>query len=278
MPHHHPDFQKQNPHRPASWRWGRACHLRDEGARPPAGTDDGPTLLAVEYLHALDSPRCPERPDGRLLHSYPGLHAAHHLHEQGGEARWELEARLLARQSSNEIAESIPVETATVDAYEAYFFNVRDRLLATDWVYGRLIGSCQVSGFGRDTPGLWKAVGYAGGPLALGAVIAVTTDRPDASPYPPDVLRVVRRLIDLLVLPPDAPLQSIESYLDVREAGGRTRTSAAGHAGVYLDEVIAEIGEVVKGTRSAKGASSTAPTPRPQPRLGKKVKRGATAA
>ena len=102
MPYHYPDYQKQNPCRPANWRWERACGLREGGERPPAGTDDGLTLRAVEYLRALGSPRCPERPEGRLLRSYPGLHAAHHLQEHGGEARWELEARLLEKEWTGE--------------------------------------------------------------------------------------------------------------------------------------------------------------------------------
>src|SRR5205823_11719364 len=59
--------------------------------------------------------------------------------------------------------------------YHDYFFEVRPRLRARDWIVARVIGAGLWLGFERDDlGGVWKAFGYFGGPTILDAVLAVS--------------------------------------------------------------------------------------------------------
>jgi hypothetical protein len=94
--------------------------------------------------------------------------------------RWELEARLLARQSTNTIAASMRLSVDVVEAFAAVFFDVRPRIQASDWIFLQAIGGPACTNFASaEQPGaIWKYVGYVGGPIALEAVLAVTKNTP----------------------------------------------------------------------------------------------------
>ena len=77
----------------------------------------------------------------------PDLLAAHQLCESNGPLRWELEARILAGQSDDDISASMAVPPAVVAAFERSFFNVRDRLAAFDLILFHVIGYRPVLGF-----------------------------------------------------------------------------------------------------------------------------------
>ncbi len=48
--------------------------------------------------------------------------------------RWEVEARLLAEESPESIAEAVGMSPETITDFESAFFNVGDRIAATSWV------------------------------------------------------------------------------------------------------------------------------------------------
>ena len=86
--------------------------------------------------------------------------------------RWEVEARLLAGQTNAEIADRLGLGGDTVEAYEAIFFAVRDRLAASDWVAACLLGVNLFEGFdAADSELVMKILGYHGGPFVLDAYL-----------------------------------------------------------------------------------------------------------
>lgn len=64
------------------------------------------------------------------------LWAAYELHQgQDREVAAVEQARILARESDEEIADKCGMTPLTIERYEKLFFNVRDVLNATDWLY-----------------------------------------------------------------------------------------------------------------------------------------------
>ncbi len=109
----------------------------------------------------------------------PELVAAHQLYQSQSPSRWEVEARILAGQADDEVALSTGHPPAVVAAFERFFFNVRDRLAATDCILINVIGHDPLQGFEEaDLRGLWQYFGFMAGPKMLELVMAVTLDRP----------------------------------------------------------------------------------------------------
>jgi hypothetical protein len=172
------DLQRHAPDRAVDWRAERACRVVEDDVRPRIPQDDAETLALVGYLRARK--KCRTEGDRTLLRrDWPALHAAWELAEGDALLRWEVEARLLARQTDEEIAARCGLDPHTVRSFEAIFFCVRDRLHASDWVTFQAVRGGPWNSFAGDQPGtLWRAVAYSGGPLLLDLVIAVTTGRP----------------------------------------------------------------------------------------------------
>jgi len=68
---------------------------------------------------------------------------------------------------------------AVVNEFERFFFNVRDRLAAADFILLCVVGYDPFRGFEESNlRGLWQYFGYSAGPKFLELVIAVSQDRP----------------------------------------------------------------------------------------------------
>jgi hypothetical protein len=71
------------------------------------------------------------------------------------------------------------IPPAVVGAYEEFFFSVRDRLDAADFVLSTLIGYTPFRGFDQgDWRGLWAYFAYTAGPKMLEIAMAVSRGRP----------------------------------------------------------------------------------------------------
>ncbi len=114
------------------WRWRRACYLVAHHRHATPKREDPPTLRAVRFLRAAKK-LCSEWGYARLAQREPDLVAALQLHFRG-ERTLELHARVLARQSSKEIADIMSLPTAVVQTYLDLFFDVAQRLHATFYV------------------------------------------------------------------------------------------------------------------------------------------------
>jgi len=153
---------------------------RDAPCRPP----NWRTLLAVEIARHPDS-RVVERLLGwadewveKLLRVQESVLEPHHPLAQArvllvqGERRIEVEARLLAGQSSTEIAGATGLGIDVIEWYEVACFACRDRLAARGYVVHTLLGSVYAPGNPRQPPfELLGWYGYFLGPLVLDAVL-----------------------------------------------------------------------------------------------------------
>jgi hypothetical protein len=153
------------------WRWGRAEELASGRGRRQ-GWDDEPTLAAQRFIARWS------RVGGEL--AGPGLagedaaiSGAVQLRHGQPRRRWELEARILARQTDEEIGSKLGVPAPVVAAYEGLFFSVRVKFAATDWIMANVIGPRAYEGTTEDDVELiWKLWGFWGGPMVLDALIA----------------------------------------------------------------------------------------------------------
>lgn len=91
----------------------------------------------------------------------------------------ELEARILSRQPIHEVAQRFGLPEGVVAAYIDWFFDVLDRLSSCDWVSTQvLVSSTADNSVPVRLRGLWRRVGYFGGPLALEPLLAVSRGLP----------------------------------------------------------------------------------------------------
>ncbi len=73
--------------------------------------------------------------------NYPEMCWALRLYEQRDyeKLRWTIEARILARQTNDEIAQSCGCMPEMIEYYEALFFNVRARLDSPDFIMTKVV-------------------------------------------------------------------------------------------------------------------------------------------
>jgi hypothetical protein len=227
-----PQFQSDNPHRSIAWRWERACHLVNHGGTLSPRQDDPATRTAARFLRAWH--RC--RDQARLAEKWRTLCAAHRLAVTDGRQRWELRARILARQSDAEIAARCALTAETVQWFEALFFNTRDRLGAVDWITSRCFGlGIRFGVRPGDLETLWAVFAYHGGPLVLDVVRAVSVDADQpgwpwtaaANPGGEDRLqRSARLAIAALMIPVEAPSGQLAAVVgSVHRLDKRPRTT-----------------------------------------------------
>jgi hypothetical protein len=160
------------------WRWQRACAFHRRPRRRRRRPDDPdwlPTLLALAEK-AYPSGR---RRRGPRLVIPPALIEALDVYQGGGQLRWELEARLLAGQTDEDIAAATAVPAGVVAMYERPFFGVRKCLAARDYILSCVVGGAPLHGFDEgDLRSLWAYFGYAAGPKMLELVMSVSVGRP----------------------------------------------------------------------------------------------------
>lgn len=162
-----------NPRRPVDWRWQRAGELA-EGARVARGRDDAGVLQARKFRRLLA--RCRSDEDRLIaLDACPALYEAHALYaaeDDAPEPRWELEARLLARESFDSISRKMGLSHEVIRTYEHCFFDVISRLDSPSLIVHTVIGRAVQTGLAeRDYDMLWKLMGYLAGPLVLDSCI-----------------------------------------------------------------------------------------------------------
>lgn len=146
------DLTPDCPWAPPDWRWQRAanslptCH--DPWCEWLATHQSGiPTEAGAGIIEALT------------------VHAGDPLR------RAEIEARVLADQPTEAIAQHGQISSAAVEAYEAVFFDVRSRLQAHGWIIYQAIG-LKPSGPLQDVALAWQYYGFMFGACALDALLA----------------------------------------------------------------------------------------------------------
>ena len=159
---------------PPDWRWRQACRTYSRGRPYRKKLDDPewlrPLIVLVKVASGRPPPKTPLPPELRQAFSY---------FQSSGPPGWELEVPILAGQSDAEIAAAMDIPPAVVGAYEEFFFSVRDRLDAADFILSTLIGYTPFRGFDQgDLRGLWVYFAYTAGPKMLEIAMAVSRGRP----------------------------------------------------------------------------------------------------
>ena len=154
-------FWKYHPCRTVDYRWQEALEIVDGYRRLHKRLDDSTVQQAVKFLRALR--RCStEKQHAKLCKKMPLISAAYKLHEAGGELELELQARVLAGHTVEELAKMFGMDRAIINMYQRLFFTVADRLRARDWILMQAINI-----WDKTPESLIKWLGYFGGPLVL---------------------------------------------------------------------------------------------------------------
>lgn len=169
------------PFRHPAWRLHRVIELVSH--RPstlqPGRNDDHYVRRYRRIALALTAAGTDEAKRAAVFREYPAVCHAHQIYySRDVEPRQVLEARLLTRETPEEIAIRFATTPEAIDYYEKLFFDVRDRLECGDWIHRIVVGS-RDEYRGKKTGNMTSAdrgyvlklFAYAGGPLALDAVV-----------------------------------------------------------------------------------------------------------
>jgi hypothetical protein len=177
-------YAKYNPFRTPEWRADRAMTLvgNQPRRRRALRTDDvwvrEYAWFLARYLPAGENDN--EEAKEQLFVRNPGLYFAQEIHfNEDYEWRAILQARLLTNDSYENIAKGLATMPSAIEAYEAVFFNVRDRLDSHDWIVKTVLGTAMDRAANREGTltehqrnMTYKLFGYFGGPLILDAIIS----------------------------------------------------------------------------------------------------------
>ncbi len=154
----HPDYYRLDPKRPPSWRFDRILQLLEDEDNPrlPKRGDDkfvrtfykflkdynravavGTAAIAGTNRSLDDTPEF-----GRLFARKPYLWYAYQLHtDSDTEWRALIQARILARETDEQIAKQFGTMAEVITWYERLFFDVRDRLNCYGWIVKTIFGA-----------------------------------------------------------------------------------------------------------------------------------------
>jgi hypothetical protein len=161
-----------NPARPVDARWRAAVYGVRKGITLPGARPDPWVDRATRYLRAILSGQTEDDRE-RVGREDPDLDAAFRLHAGGDKlARGIVEARLLAGQGIDATAAACGLTPGAVEAYEALFFRVTDKLDNQWYVLNNGIGQKHFSGPTEDDVDvILKRVGFFRGPIMLEQLI-----------------------------------------------------------------------------------------------------------
>lgn len=175
-------LQKYSVTRSPRWRYDRVCYLLDKKTKKlPTRIDDKLIRRTAHFLVKWNS--VPKRVRGlqaikfarqELFAHYPDLYLAYEIFASDTceKTRCAIEARLLAGQDDNAIAEKLQTMPEAITVYEQLFFNVRDRLGNSDYIVTRVISPLVSNGYETATLDLSaKFFGYFAGPVVLDFIL-----------------------------------------------------------------------------------------------------------
>ena len=167
----------QNPCRAPDWRWLRAQDSA-HGGLPATVRRDGATSTvlihrAARFYKALQHCGCDEQLQMKLAEQMPTLFWAHYWYDQPDHPqRWSVEAHILAGETDRKIASRIGCSEEIIEIYEALFFNVREKLNRTDYIFMVVLNDAITRDIHeREKDLLWKLIAYTAGSKVLDAVI-----------------------------------------------------------------------------------------------------------
>lgn len=157
-------LQAVDPTRRLDWRMRRAGWMVRSKREDDPRYDDAETLRAVRYLLS--------KRDGNTDEDFQDINTARRIHKGSQRRRLEIQARLLARQTPEQIAKRVDLPAKAIVAFEALFFHVQDRLNATEWIRKQAIkGEIFTPSREAQTDVIAKSLAYFGGVQVLELIL-----------------------------------------------------------------------------------------------------------
>lgn len=168
---------KNNPRRAPHWRWLRAVQIDGGGMKTTKALDGEEGFELIR--RAVRLKRHYDRAGGNAEKLYAlalrdsDLFWAHSIwNDEKAPTRWGIEARVMARETDEEIAQKTGTDVGVISAYVSTFFDVRSKLDNPDYVVNVIMADAVVRGLQeRHYDLLWKMMGFHGGSYVLDATI-----------------------------------------------------------------------------------------------------------
>ena len=166
------ELTKECPWRPADWRWQRAGLLAAGDLKRNRRFDDSHVQKLEQFARTVLNDTSDDAQE-RLYNRNPAMFWAYRLYMQDEVARRsEVEARIIANQTPNEIMLRTGIDEKTIEAYEIAFYDVRDKLQYPSYVLHTLIGTALHRGLQeRDYALVWKYMAHTFGPYVFDAYL-----------------------------------------------------------------------------------------------------------
>jgi hypothetical protein len=169
-------YHRYDPIRSPDWRFNRIVSIARNNQPPNRVQIDTQIRDGVRFIRTWDRMKTEDDRDA-LLQCSMGLFHAYEMHQHADpDVRFVVEARILAGQSDEEIASITGALPDTIYWYEALFFNVRDRLLAHDYIVVQIHKQAHENESSHDIN--VKQVGFFGGPVVLNDLLQGFADGP----------------------------------------------------------------------------------------------------
>ncbi|MDA1231965.1 MAG: hypothetical protein O2856_14425, partial [Planctomycetota bacterium] len=167
------------PSRPIDWRWMLALE------RPRDRFGDAQLRVALRYLSKVVG-------SDEANDELQWMHDAWSIWRQRRWPRMELESRVLAGHSCDEIAMAMQISVDCVRLYEAMFFDVRDRREASGFMYAAALGGSDVGSPQRPLYDVIKRLAYGGGPVVLDCALRAAKATPEELEGDDDDINILR--------------------------------------------------------------------------------------
>lgn len=249
----------KNPGREPHWRWLRVLQI-EKGGKKASRALDGPEGFtwirrALRLKRRFDAAGGHESALFGLMHEDENLLWAHTIwSEERRPTRWAIEALILAGAPNELIAERLGADPGVIEAYEAVFFNVRDRLEQPLYIINVVMGEAVARGVQeRQYDLLWKLFAYHGGIHTLDAVMqrAVKMQKPagheDVAQFFQDfAVNTMKQkaAVATLTVPVNThtQMQLIDSFVKYVEIEKNSKSAAEAHT-----SIVTNIGAMLSG-------------------------------
>jgi hypothetical protein len=240
--------------RPPDWRWHLATYHVLTGRRMTREAGNGGLAPIVTFQRALRRCRT-ERGFQSLLDRMPALFRAYEIYADSPKLfRAGIEARLLAAEPFASIAKKTALDVATIEVFERVFFNVLDRLDATDFVANRCVGKSLNSRLTEDDfDSLLRAYGYHCGAAVVDELVTTFAGdirRPETPAevsdlFSRDVCRTLLRKAALAAR--TLPVSDVKTAIKLLQVWTRIKEIQARH-----EEFDSEFGKLVVGVEAVR--------------------------
>lgn len=146
-------FQHYNLFRTPDWRFQRVLEISDRETPGRCTPSDDSYVRSCRNFYLKRRHADSHGKRERLFYENPGLYFAYEIYENAPDNPAPaaiIEARLLASQTYQEIADLLGTLPTTIEWYEKLFFNVVDRLHQRDWITTAILIPTIRENFGED--------------------------------------------------------------------------------------------------------------------------------